>query len=251
MKIIGIIPARYASTRFPGKPLAQIQGKSMVQRVYEQAKSARKLEDVWVATDDLRIEEHVLSFGGKVVMTMREHPSGTDRCFEALQKSGIPADAVINIQGDEPFIQPAQIDALADLITKPEVNIATLVKRITDPSLLLDVNKVKVVLDKNNKALYFSRSPIPYFTGVPNELILSKGAFYKHVGIYAYTVETLRTITHLEKSFLEQTESLEQLRWLENGVSIYTALTSFESPAIDTPDDLEKMLKELEAKTAG
>lgn len=250
MKILGIIPARYGSTRFPGKPLAMIDGKSMLQRVYEQASSAPELDRVIIATDDERIEQHALGFGAYVVMTLEEHPSGTDRCFEALTKSGIEADAVINIQGDEPFIQPEQIGLLAELISKDGVEIATLVKRIEDPAMLLDTNKVKVVLDKGNRALYFSRCPIPYFKGVPTQEAVASATYYKHVGIYAYRATTLKTITHLQPSTLELAESLEQLRWLENEIAIHTALTSFESPAIDTPADLEKILTDLEAKTA-
>lgn len=243
MRIIGIIPARYASTRFPGKPLVDILGKSMIRRVYEQASACASISDVWVATDDERIADHVHSFGGNCVITLPSHDSGTSRCHEALGKIDASAEAVINIQGDEPFIAPEQIEQLANLISKEQVEIATLVKRIEDPALLLDPNKVKVVMDAQMRALYFSRSPIPFMRdGKINEWI-EKHDYYKHLGLYAYRSETLRELVHLEEGVLEHTERLEQLRWLERGKSIHCGITKFESPAVDTPDDLARIIE--------
>ena len=235
-KIVGIIPSRYESSRFPGKPLIDIKGKSMIQRVYNQAKKAKALSDVIVATDDRRIFEHVTEFGGKVVMTSSDHPSGTDRCFEVLQKSGDDFDIAVNIQGDEPMIKPEQIDLLVSCFEDNEVKIATLVKPFENLSEIGNPNRIKVVLDKNKNALYFSRSAIPFH---------QKGdtpKYYKHIGIYAYTSEILNEIVQLVPSVLEKTESLEQLRWLENGYRIQTKETEFETPNIDTPEDLNKVL---------
>lgn len=245
MRVAGIIPARYGSTRFPGKPLVEIQGKTMIQRVIEQAEKSSLLNDVIVATDDDRIYSHVQSRGKNVVMTSSNHPSGTDRCKEALEKSGIAADAVINIQGDEPFVSPEQIDALATLISKPEVEIATLAKRITDTDTLFDSNKVKVAFANDGRAVYFSRHAIPFQKSIPQTEWLNNHAYYKHIGLYAYKTSVLKQISQLKPSPLEMAESLEQLRWLENGKSIFVAETSIETPAIDTPDDLEKVLNSL------
>ncbi len=245
MIIIGIIPARYGSTRFPGKPLAQIGDKTMIQRVIEQAEKSTVLSDVIVATDDERIFLHVQSLGKKVVMTSDQHPSGTDRCLEALNKSGIRADAVINIQGDEPFVAPEQIDALAKLISKNEVEIATLAKKIDNDEALFDSNKVKVVFAENGRAVYFSRHAIPFQKSIPQKEWLSKHTYYKHIGLYAYKSHVLKEISALKPSPLELAESLEQLRWLENGKSIFVAETTIETPAIDTPQDLENVLKSL------
>jgi 3-deoxy-manno-octulosonate cytidylyltransferase (CMP-KDO synthetase) len=241
MKTIGIIPARYASTRFPGKPLIDIGGKSMIQRVYEQAKKAKRLTDVVVATDDERIEAHVKAFGGNVVMTSEAHQSGTDRCFEAVQKYGSTVDAVINIQGDEPFIQPEQIDLLASCFDTNEVSIATLVKKITTYDELFNVNTPKVLLDKNQDAIYFSRQTIPHVRGKETTQWLDYQVFYKHIGIYAYTLQALTEITQLKTSNLELAEGLEQLRWIENGYKIRTKQTDSENVAIDTPEDLKKL----------
>ncbi len=242
---IVVIPARYASTRFPGKPLADIGGKSMIQRVYEQAQKATSIAAVYVATDDVRIAEHVRKFGGKVVMTAETHQSGTDRCEEATQKieAQIRADIVVNIQGDEPFIQPQQIDALVVLFEQKETQIATLVKPIEKEAVLWDVNKPKVVRGANGNALYFSRQCIPYLRNTAKEDWLQSHTFFKHIGVYAYRRSTLQEITRLSPSLLEQSESLEQLRWLENGFSVQTAVTHFESPSVDTPKDLEMILK--------
>jgi len=246
---IVVIPARYASTRFPGKPLADIGGKSMIQRVYEQAQKAKSIAAVYVATDDVRIAEHVQIFGGNVVMTALTHQSGTDRCEEATQKveaEEIKPDIVVNIQGDEPFIQPQQIDVLVALFERKETQIATLVKPIEKEAVLWDVNKPKVVRGENGNALYFSRQCIPYLRNTPKSDWLQSHTFFKHIGVYAYRRPTLQQITQLSPSLLEQAESLEQLRWLENGFSIQTAVTHFESPSVDTPEDLEVILKVMD-----
>lgn len=242
MSILGIIPARYASTRFPAKALADIGGKSMIQRVYEQALQATTLTAVWIATDHPLIAEHVKQFGGKVCMTADTHPSGTDRCFEALQKIGGSFDYVINIQGDEPFIQPQQIDILAACLDS-ETELATLVKRFADPDALFNPNTAKAVLNTRAEALYFSRHPIPFLRGVEKSQWLEKHSYYQHIGIYAYRTDVLAKITQLPPSSLEKAESLEQLRWLENGFRIKTAFTEYESLGIDTPEDLEAALR--------
>ena len=239
MKVVGIIPARYNSTRFPGKPLAMIKGKTMIQRVCEQAWKS-KLDAVVVATDDIRIADEVLKFGGKYVMTDPRHQSGTDRCCEAVQMFEEQYDAVINIQGDEPFIDPRHIDLLVDMISRDDTQLASLVKRVEEAEDLFGSSKVKVVMDKTGKALYFSRNPIPFMQNVAHEKWLQKGRFYQHIGIYAYKTETLHQISKMQPSALEQAESLEQLRWLENGLSIRMAVVAGESLSIDTPDDLAK-----------
>ena len=242
MKVVGIIPARYGSSRFPGKPLAMIKGKTMIQRVCEQAWKS-KLDDVVVATDDIRIADEVLTFGGKYVMTDPRHQSGTDRCCEALEILEEQYDAVINIQGDEPFIDPQNIDILVDMISRDDTQLASLVKRIVDEEELFDSNKVKVVMDKTGNALYFSRNPIPYMRNVAREKWLQKGSFFQHLGIYAYKAETLRQIATMQPSALELAESLEQLRWLENGLSIRMAVVEAGSLAIDSPADLAKAIE--------
>jgi len=240
----GIIPARYASTRFPGKPLVMINGKTMIHRVYLQASKA--LEHVCVATDDPRIEEEVLRFGGKVVMTSSTHQSGTDRCAEAIdilrKETGIFFDVVLNIQGDEPFIQPTQLKKLMNCFENPEIQIATLIKPILSNDDICNPNCVKVVVDKNNRALYFSRSPIPYIRSKENSEWSSFHTYFKHLGIYAYRSEVLKEITRLPQSSLELAESLEQLRWLENGYRIMAEKTEFESLSVDTPEDLGKLI---------
>jgi len=243
MKVIGIIPARYDSTRFPGKPLVDIQGKSMIMRVYEQ--SAKAFEMVYVATDDDRIFNHVKSFEGNVVMTSREHKSGTDRCAEAVsiisREKNTTFDIVVNIQGDEPFVQPGQLTLLVSCFDDKNIQIATLVKQITENDDIFDSNKPKVILDKNNKAIYFSRSPIPFLRNYPREKWLNKGTFYKHIGLYAYRSDILNEITALPVSSLEMAESLEQLRWIENGYNIGVKFTQHESVSVDTPEDLKKL----------
>lgn len=242
MKFFGIIPARYASTRFPGKPLVDIGGKSMIRRVYEQASHLALFSEVAVATDDARIFKHVEDFGGKVVMTSESHASGTDRCFEAAQKMGVTgADVVINIQGDEPFIAPEQIALLCSCFEEESVNIATLVKAISLQSELENTSTPKVILAKNKDAIYFSRSIIPHQRGKELSDWLSAGEYYKHIGIYGYRMQTLSDLKELPQSKLELAESLEQLRWIENGYSIRTAITDIESIAIDTPEDLKKL----------
>ena len=242
MKIVGIIPARYGSSRFPGKPLAMIKGKTMIQRVCEQAWKS-KLDDVVVATDDIRIADEVLKFGGKYVMTDPRHQSGTDRCCEALEILEEQYDAVINIQGDEPFIDPQHINLLVDMISRDDTQLASLVKRIDDEEELFGSNKVKVVMDKSGNALYFSRNPIPYMRNVPHEKWLQKGCFFQHLGIYAYKAETLRQIATMQPTELELAESLEQLRWLENGLAIRMAVVEADSLAIDSPADLAKAIE--------
>lgn len=242
MKVLGVIPARYASTRFPGKPLVDIQGKTMIQRVYEQAMKAKSLSKVIVATDDERIFNHVQSFKGEVMMTSNVHQSGTDRCAEVInQLSSEAFDAVVNIQGDEPFIDPSQIDSVVEVLKKEQFMIATLAKRIYNEGVIHNPNIVKAVFSSEGKALYFSRSPIPYLRNTPTDEWLSKGEFYKHIGLYAYKSSVLKEIALLPPSRLEQLESLEQLRWLENGYAIGIAETDLETIGIDTPEDLLKV----------
>lgn len=241
MKIIGIIPARFASSRFPGKPLVDIGGKSMIQRVYEQAKKSKSLTDVIVATDDDRIVQHVKSFNGNVVMTSQSHQSGTDRCFEAIQTFSSSADVVINIQGDEPFIHPEQIDLVASCFISDKVQIATLVKKIVNDEELFNVNVPKVLINKNKEAICFSRQTLPFIRGKEQLEWLTEHTFYKHIGIYAYTTQVLAEITTLKQSTLEIAEALEQLRWIENGYKINVEITDFESVAIDSPEDLKKL----------
>ena len=246
MKFIGIIPARYASTRFPGKPLAQMDGKPMIQRVYEQVKEV--LDAVWVATDDARIEAAVKAFGGNVVMTSTEHRSGTDRCHEAYTLVGAGYDVIINIQGDEPFIQPSQIESLKSCFDNDSIDIETLVKPFQGNDsfeALSNVNSPKVVLNKNQEALYFSRSIIPYLRGKEQHEWIASHTYYKHIGLYAYRADALSAITRLPQSPLEIAESLEQLRWLENGFKIKVGITQQETIGIDTPEDMEKALQFL------
>jgi len=244
MKIIGIIPARFASSRFPGKPLAYIGGKSMIQRVYEQAQKAKSLIKVVVATDDSQIFDHVIGFGGEAYMTAENHPSGTDRCFEALQKAGGSSkyDYIINIQGDEPFIDPETIEQMAKLLDF-KTEIATAVKKINDYQTLFDPNVVKAVLTMRKQCLYFSRQTVPYVRGHEPETWLEHADFYKHIGLYAYRNDVLEQISHLPPSPLENTEKLEQLRWLGYGYKIYATITNYESIGVDTPEDLEKLNK--------
>jgi 3-deoxy-manno-octulosonate cytidylyltransferase (CMP-KDO synthetase) len=239
MKVVGIIPARYASSRFPGKPLIDLKGKSMIQRVYEGALKATNLTEVIVATDDKRIFDHVLSFGGNVRMTNENHPSGTDRCGEVALN--IEADVIINIQGDEPLIDSRQIDQVIAAFTDSGVQIATLGTHSITPEDVQNTNRIKIVTDKKNNALYFSRSAIPNsanFKGVPEEFY----PFYKHIGLYAYRKDCLLELVKLEPTKLEQIESLEQLRWLYNGYSIRVVTTDIETPNIDVPEDVEKVL---------
>ncbi|MCK9613673.1 MAG: 3-deoxy-manno-octulosonate cytidylyltransferase [Bacteroidales bacterium] len=239
MNFVGIIPARYASTRFPGKPLIVIHGKSMVQRVYEQAKKSAVLSEVVVATDDNRIFEHVQQFGGKVMMTSSLHRTGTERCNEVvtlLEKENKFFDVAINIQGDEPYIQPEQINMLALCFNNSEVAIATLKKKVIPGDELNNPNTIKIVTDIYNNAIYFSRSVIPYKRDDTKQDI----PYFKHIGIYAYKTNILKKIVRLIPATLETTESLEQLRWLENGYKIYIRETFYDSHSVDTPGDLSK-----------
>lgn len=241
--ILGIIPARFASTRFPGKPLADIRGKSMVQRVYEQSIKSRSLSEVVVATDDERIYEHVLAFGGRAVMTETDHPSGTDRCREAMERTEGDWRYVINIQGDEPFISPGQIDSLAAVLEDGTAELATLIIPVNDHDVLFDMGEVKVVLNTESEALYFSRMVIPYIKGVDQKEWHLHHHYFRHVGMYAYRADVLRKITNMPVSSLEKAESLEQLRWLEHGLKIKCAVTDVDSHCIDTPEDIEKVLR--------
>lgn len=249
MKSLAIIPARYASTRFPAKPLATLGGKLIIERVYRQVQQA--IDDVVVATDDERIMRAVESFGGRAVMTSTEHRSGTDRCYEALTKVGGSYDIVINVQGDEPFIQPEQIRSLVACFEDPATDIATLVKPFTVEDgieALENPNSPKVVVSRDMKAIYFSRSVIPYMREVPREEWLSHHTYYKHIGMYAFRAKTLGEVTALPQSSLELSEKLEQLRWLENGYRIGVGITTIETIGIDTPDDLRRAEEFLAAR---
>ena len=241
MKFIGIIPARYASTRFPAKPLAMLGGKSVIQRVYEQVCGV--LDDAYVATDNELIEAAVQEFGGKVVMTSVHHKSGTDRCYEAYTKVGEGYDVIVNIQGDEPFIQPSHLEELKACFNDPQTQIATLVKPFSEADgieAIQNPNSPKVVVNKNMNALYFSRSIIPYQRNNEMKDWSKHHIYYKHIGLYAYRAEVLKEITALPQSSLELAESLEQLRWLENGYTIKVGVTEVETIGIDTPQDLMK-----------
>jgi 3-deoxy-manno-octulosonate cytidylyltransferase (CMP-KDO synthetase) len=244
--IIGIIPARFASTRFPGKPLADILGKSMLQRVYEQSSKSKFLKRVVVATDDERIFDHVKSFGGDVVMTVEHHPSGTDRCWDAAQQIDEAFNYVINVQGDEPFIKPGQIDELASALDG-NIELATQMVAVNSYDLLTDKGEVKIVLSKNNEAMYFSRSIIPFIKNVDEKEWLQHHTYYRHVGMYAYRKDILAKITKLPVSSLEKAESLEQLRWIENGFKVKCVVTHYDSHCVDTPEDLEKAIQMLKA----
>ncbi len=250
MKFLGIIPARYASSRFPGKPLADMKGKPMIQRVYERVEGT--LDEVCVATDDARIAEAVRAFGGRAVMTSDRHRSGTDRCYEAFQTLGGNYDVVVNIQGDEPFIHPEQIETLKACFADEGTQIATLVKPFKADDdferTLFNPNSPKVVVNKRGEAMYFSRSIIPYVRGKEYTEWLSSHVFYKHIGLYAYRAEVLREITRLPQSPLELAESLEQLRWLENGYRIKVGVTERETIGIDTPEDMARALAFLDSQ---
>lgn len=246
MKFLGIIPARYASSRFPGKPLADMLGKPMIQRVYERAQMALGDDKVVVATDDRRIADAVAAFGGRAVMTSEAHRSGTDRCFEAYRNVASDADVVVNIQGDEPFIDPGQIRLLMNCFTEaPETSIATLVRPFgPDDSFetLANHNRPKVVVDNDGNALYFSRSVIPYVRNAAPDTWSADTTFYSHIGLYAYRADVLARIVTLQQSTLELAESLEQLRWLSNGYRIRTAVTNTATIGIDTPEDMANAL---------
>ncbi len=249
MRFLAIIPARYASTRFPAKPLAILGGKTVIQRVYEQV--TKVFADAVVATDDQRIFDAVQAFGGKAVMTSTSHRSGTDRCYEALQKMGEDKyDVVVNVQGDEPFIQPSQLETIRQCFDDSATDIATLVKPFADDTtfeLLENPNSPKVVVNSRMEAMYFSRSVIPYFRGKDKDEWLKNHKYYKHIGLYAYRTTVLHEITSLPQSSLELAESLEQLRWLENGYRIKVGITNVETIGIDTPDDLRRAEEFLES----
>lgn len=242
MKVIAIIPARFASTRFPGKPLVLIHDKPMIQHVYEKALSSGFFKKVIVATDDERIKNVVSEFGGEVMMTNKNHQSGTDRCGEVIQKLPNEFDVVVNIQGDEPFIHFAQLEELIGLFKTTPAQIGTLKKALTNHDELINPNVVKVVTGVDHRALYFSRHPIPFLRDSLQKEWIGKQAYYKHIGLYGYRVETLQEIVQLSASLLEKSESLEQLRWLEYGYQIFVAETNHESIGIDTPEDLKKII---------
>jgi 3-deoxy-manno-octulosonate cytidylyltransferase (CMP-KDO synthetase) len=242
MNVIGVIPARYDSSRFPGKPLVDIDGKSMIQRVYEQCLKSTSINKLIVATDDQRIADHVRLFGGNVTLTSNKHQSGTDRCAEVADNYP-EFDILINIQGDEPMINPNQIDLLCKCFENPQASIATLVKKIGSNDELFNENTPKVILNKNSEAILFSRTAIPFLRGRARENWIEQYTFYKHIGIYGFKTETLKILSNLPLSTLESAEALEQLRWIENGYRIHAAITDQESQAIDTPEDLEKLLK--------
>lgn len=244
-KIIGIIPARFASTRFPGKPLAIINGKTMIERVYTQASMCGRLHKVIVATDDARIADHVRAFGGVAELTSPHHQTGTERLAEIIQlleEKGEYFDIAINIQGDEPFIQPSQIEKVVDIFGNPDARIATLVKQLSNDTDLNNPNVVKAVVNHAGKALYFSRSPIPYVRNKPNSEDKNQTSYFKHIGIYGYRVETLKKLVLLTPAPLEIAESLEQLRWLYHGFDIFVQTTDIETIGIDTPEDLSKLI---------
>jgi 3-deoxy-manno-octulosonate cytidylyltransferase (CMP-KDO synthetase) len=241
MKILGIIPARYASTRFPGKPLVDITGKVMIQRVYEQCAKSPSLAEVIVATDDERILDHIHDFGGKAVMTSVNHQSGTDRCAEVAANHP-EYDVVINIQGDEPYIDPVQISKVAACFLNDDTQIATLIKKITHADDLHNANSPKVIINKLGEAIYFSRTAIPYIRGHEPTDWLALYTYFKHIGIYGFRSEVLQAVTRLPISSLEKAESLEQLRWIENGYRIKVAETDLETQSVDTPEDLKKII---------
>lgn len=245
LSTLGVIPARYASSRFPGKPLVMIDGKSMIMRVYEQTLKTSVLDRVIVSTDDERIFNHVKDCGGEVMMTSESHVSGTSRIGEVVENLSFmgkcPYDVIVNIQGDEPFIDPSQIDLAVLLFNNPEVVIGTLIRKIENTDDLFNPNVVKVVTDIQGKALYFSRSPIPYFRGIPQDAWCDHQDYYRHIGLYAYRSAVLKEILNLTASPPEEAESLEQLRWLYHGFSIHTAITDIETIGIDVPEDLLKL----------
>jgi 3-deoxy-manno-octulosonate cytidylyltransferase (CMP-KDO synthetase) len=241
MFTLGVIPARYDSSRFPGKPLIDLKGKTMIQRVYEGALSCSMFSEVVVATDDQRIFDHVKSFGGQVKMTSKDHQSGTDRCGEVL--SYYPqADLVVNIQGDEPLVDPKQLEVLIHAFDNPSVDIATLGNPNLSLADLINPNRIKLVIDKNQNALYFSRSAIPFGAKEPQEKWIEKFPYLRHIGLYAYRSEVLAKLIELQPADLEIWESLEQLRWLHNGFKIQVVQTEIETPNIDTPEDVAAVL---------
>lgn len=241
-KVLGIIPARYGSSRFPGKPLANINGTTMIERVYAQSCKAKMLSEVIVATDDERIEKAVRYFGGKVILTSLQHQSGTDRCAEVVEKMPENWEIIVNIQGDEPLIFPEQIDQLVQCFDQVETEIATLIKVISSQEEVENPNVVKVVVNNTNKALYFSRSPIPYYRERNISFLNGPANYFKHIGMYGYRSETLLKLSKLPLSDLEKMEALEQLRWLQHGYAIQTAVTDYQNISVDVPEDIEKIL---------
>jgi 3-deoxy-manno-octulosonate cytidylyltransferase (CMP-KDO synthetase) len=251
-RILGIIPARYLSSRLPGKPLVDIGGKSMICRVYDQCLKSASLTDVWVATDDQRIYNEITGNGGKALLSSTKHITGTERCFEAyeiLKNRGEEYDVLVNIQGDEPFINPRQIDLLTAVLLDTDDPIATLVYKITDDEDLWDENVVKVACALNDKAMYFSRSPIPFVKNTDKNAWLQRANFYKHVGIYAFKTPVIPSLVQLQATPLEKAENLEQLRWLEAGYTIKTAVTVYKTISVDTPEDLERARKQAQIFT--
>jgi 3-deoxy-manno-octulosonate cytidylyltransferase (CMP-KDO synthetase) len=244
MRILGVIPARYNSSRFPGKPLLDLKGKTMIQRVYEGAVKSTMLSKVVVATDDQRIYDEVIRFGGSVVLTSDKHPTGTDRCAEVLAKMEEPYDVVINIQGDEPLVDARQLDALLQVFSRTEVQIATIASPKIALEDILNTNRIKVVVDKSQKALYFSRSAVPNFANSKGEP-LDNYPYLRHIGLYAYRSAILKEISALEETALEKIESLEQLRWLYHGYAIHVVPTSIETPNIDSPEDVPTVLAQI------
>ena len=246
MKVLGVIPSRYESSRFPGKPLIDLAGKSMIQRVYEGSKASNLIDEVIVATDDQRIFDHVESFGGNVAMTSESHRSGTDRCGEIIEAYS-DYDVVINIQGDEPLVDVKQLEQIIQLFKDEKVEIATLAKKIDRTEDLFNPNRIKVVLDGKSDGIYFSRNPIPYCQNTENQEWLNQTDYYRHIGIYAYRTDCLKQLVRLEPTKLERIESLEQLRWIYHGFRIRVGLTDIETPNIDTPEDVKEVLKFLVA----
>ncbi|TXC78948.1 3-deoxy-manno-octulosonate cytidylyltransferase [Luteibaculum oceani] len=235
MKTLTVIPARYASTRFPGKPLVLIDGVSMIERVYRQVQKSKKSNAIIVATDDERILNHVKDFGGEAMLTNANHPSGTDRCFEVYDYLNADFDLLVNVQGDEPKLAPEAIDSLIDFMEQNPMPIGTLARKANEPSEYQNSNTVKVVFNKQQQALYFSRSPIPFYRDK------ASSEFYQHIGIYAFKKEVIEELRKLQPSKLEQNESLEQLRWLDNSFNIGVELTTYRSQGIDTPEDINKL----------
>ena len=253
MRVLAIIPARYASTRFPGKPLAVLGGESIISRVWHRVKRSALIDTVLVATDDDDICDHVESFAGEgaAMLTSDQHRSGTDRCGEVLERlanEGEEYDVVLNVQGDEPFVEVSQLQALIECFRRPEVQIATLKTPIRSTDELLSPNNVKVVCGADGHALYFSRQPLPHMRGVEPGQWLSRGAYYKHVGLYAFRADVLPELCHLAPGLLEESEKLEQLRWLEAGYTIHVVETAQANIGIDTPDDLAQAEEYLKQK---
>ena len=244
MKVLGIIPSRYGSSRFPGKPLIDLKGKSMIQRVYEQTKKCEAFTTIVIATDDARIYDHVKAFGGEVMMTSDQHQSGTERCGEVIEK-WTDFDLVVNIQGDEPLINPEQLSDLIAVFEDESVKIATLVKALHNEADIRNPNRIKIVLDDLKNGIYFSRSPIPHIANTPHDEWMDKTTFWKHIGIYAWRTDVLKNLLTFEPCALERLESLEQLRWLYNGYKIRTVETFIETPNIDAPEDVEAVLNLL------